>query len=52
MELIYDLKGHMEQLQCEMSELRKSIQSCIEIQVNLQKSLQQEVHPGELRNFN
>nr|ABK92731.1 unknown [Populus trichocarpa] len=46
MELLYDLKGHMEQLQREMSELRKSIQSCMEMQMNSQNYLKvQEVHP-------
>lgn len=50
MEFVYDLKGHMEQLQREMSELRKSIQSCMEMQMNLQNSLKaREVYPGELR---
>ena len=50
MEIVYDLKVHMEQLQREMSELRKSIQTCMEMQTNLQNSLKaQEVHPGELR---
>lgn len=50
MELLYDLKGHMEQLQREMSELRKSIQSCVERQMNSQNYLKvHEVHPGELR---
>ncbi|KAJ7010260.1 ubiquitin-protein ligase [Populus alba x Populus x berolinensis] len=46
MEFVYDLKGHMEQLQREMSELRKSIQSCMEMQMNLQNSLKaREVYP-------
>ncbi|KAJ6393328.1 hypothetical protein OIU77_022738 [Salix suchowensis] len=46
MEFVYDLKGHMEQLQREMYELRKSIQTCMEMQTNLQNSLKaQEVHP-------
>ncbi|XP_011022301.1 PREDICTED: uncharacterized protein LOC105124124 [Populus euphratica] len=46
MELLYDLKGHMEQLQREMSELRKSMQSCMEMQTNSQNNLKvQEVHP-------
>ncbi|KAB5564725.1 hypothetical protein DKX38_004779 [Salix brachista] len=46
MELLYDLKGHMVQLQREMSGLRKSIQSCMEMQMNSQNYLKvQEVHP-------
>lgn len=46
MEFVYDLKGHMEQLQREMSELRKSIQSCMEMQMNLQNSWKaREVYP-------
>ncbi|KAK4259871.1 hypothetical protein QN277_006159 [Acacia crassicarpa] len=39
MELIYDLRGHMKQLYQEMSELRNSIRSCIDMQIILQKSL-------------
>ncbi|KAI5601056.1 hypothetical protein BDE02_01G066300 [Populus trichocarpa] len=46
MEFVYDLKGHMEQLQREMSELRKAIQSCMEMQMNLQNSWKaREVYP-------
>ncbi|KAL9369639.1 hypothetical protein Peur_040838 [Populus x canadensis] len=46
MEFVYDLKGHMEQLQREMSELRKSIQSCMEMQMNFQNSWKaREVYP-------
>ncbi|XP_011008218.1 PREDICTED: uncharacterized protein LOC105113660 [Populus euphratica] len=46
MEFVHDLKCHMEQLQREMSELRKSIQSCMEMQMNLQNSLKaREVNP-------
>ncbi|KAJ4843029.1 hypothetical protein Tsubulata_005878 [Turnera subulata] len=44
-ELIYDLKGQMEQLQREMFDLRQSIQSCIQMQVSLANLLKQEVHP-------
>ncbi|CAL5346601.1 unnamed protein product [Camellia sinensis] len=43
MELIYDLRGHMEQLHREISELRKSIKSCVNMQVKLQRSMKQEV---------
>ncbi|GAV75054.1 zf-C3HC4_3 domain-containing protein, partial [Cephalotus follicularis] len=46
MELIYDLRGHMEQLQREMSELRKCMMSCMEMQIKLQQSIQQEAHSG------
>lgn len=44
-ELIYDLRGQIEQLHREMSELRKSVQSCVDMQVKLHQSNQQEVHP-------
>ncbi|KAM7500423.1 hypothetical protein LguiA_024837 [Lonicera macranthoides] len=43
MELVYDLRGHMEQLHQEMSEIRKSIKSCVSMQVKLQRSIKQEV---------
>lgn len=43
MELIYDLRGHMVQLQHEMSELRKSIKSCVNMQSKLQRSIKHEV---------
>ncbi|KAF8025420.1 hypothetical protein BT93_F2297 [Corymbia citriodora subsp. variegata] len=43
MELIIDLRGQMRQLQHEMSELRKSIKSCMEMQVTLQDSMKQEM---------
>ncbi|XP_038877490.1 putative uncharacterized protein DDB_G0271606 [Benincasa hispida] len=39
MELIYDLRGHMEQLYQEMSELRKSIKCCMDMQLMLQHSI-------------
>ncbi|PIA37618.1 hypothetical protein AQUCO_03000284v1, partial [Aquilegia coerulea] len=41
MELIYDLKGHLEKLQYEMSELRESIKG-MGMQVKLQNSVKQE----------
>ncbi|KAF5475365.1 hypothetical protein F2P56_007174 [Juglans regia] len=44
MDLIYNLRGHMEQLYQEMSELRKSIKSCMDMQMIMQKSMKQEVH--------
>lgn len=46
MELIYDLRGHMEQLYSEISELRKSIKGCMEMQIELQQSMKQEVQTG------
>ncbi|EEF32262.1 ubiquitin-protein ligase, putative [Ricinus communis] len=45
MELIYDIRGHMEQMQREMSELRRTMQACMEMQAKLQNSLKLEVHP-------
>ncbi|CAI8590040.1 unnamed protein product [Vicia faba] len=36
MEIIYDMRGHMEQLYQEMSELRKSIKSCMDMQMKMQ----------------
>ncbi|KAH7569739.1 hypothetical protein JRO89_XS06G0258400 [Xanthoceras sorbifolium] len=45
MELIYNLRGQIEQLHREMSELRKSVQSCTDMQIKMQHSNQQEVHP-------
>ncbi|CAI9783557.1 unnamed protein product [Fraxinus pennsylvanica] len=42
MDLIYDLRGQMGQLHREMSELRRSIKSCINMQVKLQHSIKQE----------
>lgn len=47
MELIYDLRGHMEQLYQEMSELRKSIKCCMDMQLMLQQSIKQEVVGGK-----
>ncbi|CAK8531605.1 unnamed protein product [Lathyrus sativus] len=36
MEIIYDMRGHMEQLYQEMSELRKSIKSCMDMHMQMQ----------------
>ncbi|XP_061342437.1 uncharacterized protein LOC133288643 [Gastrolobium bilobum] len=46
MEFIYELRGQMVQLFHEMSELRKSIKSCMDMQMQmqLQQSKNQEVH--------
>ncbi|KAK7329394.1 hypothetical protein VNO77_23560 [Canavalia gladiata] len=44
-DLIYDLRGHMTQLYHEISELRKSIKGCMDMQMQLQQSMMnQEVH--------
>ncbi|XP_075524322.1 uncharacterized protein LOC142556725 [Primulina tabacum] len=52
MDLLYDLKGHMDQLHQEISELRRSIKCCMSMQMKLQSSIKQEVaitssHPGD-----
>ncbi|CAJ2637627.1 unnamed protein product [Trifolium pratense] len=36
MDIIYDMRGHMEQLHQEMTELRKSIKSCLDMQMQMQ----------------
>ncbi|XP_076913177.1 uncharacterized protein LOC143571704 [Bidens hawaiensis] len=43
MELIYEMRGHMEQLHHEIMDLRKSIKSCVNMQVKLQHSFKQNV---------
>ncbi|KAL3520276.1 hypothetical protein ACH5RR_018425 [Cinchona calisaya] len=43
MEFIYELKGNMEQLHQEISELRRSVKSCINMQMKLQESLTKDV---------
>lgn len=43
MELIYELRGHMEQLHQEIFEIRRSINSCMNMQMNLQHSIKDEV---------
>ncbi|KAL9256771.1 neuralized-like protein [Drosera capensis] len=43
MELIYDLKAHMEQLYREMSELRQSLKSCMGMQVNMKNFIREEI---------
>ncbi|KAM1122949.1 hypothetical protein FF1_004392 [Malus domestica] len=47
MEFIYDMRGQMEQLYREMSELRKVIKSCVDMQMVMQQSMKQEVHSGQ-----
>ncbi|CAL0329836.1 unnamed protein product [Lupinus luteus] len=44
MELIYDLRRQMDQLFHEVSELRKSVKSCMDMQMHLQQPQNQEVH--------
>ncbi|GAB2220323.1 hypothetical protein Droror1_Dr00007968 [Drosera rotundifolia] len=41
--IIYDLRAHMEQLYREMSELRSSIKSCMDMQVMMQNYIREEV---------
>lgn len=50
MELVYDLRGHMQQLQREISELRDSIKCCMEMQLKLQQCINQETLSGDLGN--
>ncbi|KAJ8758603.1 hypothetical protein K2173_000324 [Erythroxylum novogranatense] len=45
MEMIYDLRGHMEQLQSELFELKKSVLSCVDMQVKLANCMQHIAHP-------
>lgn len=52
MELIYDLKGHIERLQYEMSELRDSVKSCVGMQVNFQDTLKQEIAAAVCHSMN
>ncbi|KAF7840266.1 Protein neuralized [Senna tora] len=47
MDLVYELRGHMKQLYQEMSELRKSIKSCMDMQMTLQKSMIRESHTAK-----
>ncbi|XP_022009494.2 putative uncharacterized protein DDB_G0282133 [Helianthus annuus] len=49
MELIYDLRGHMEQLHHEIKDLRKSIKTCVNMQVKLQHSFNQSVGAATTR---
>ncbi|WVZ19905.1 hypothetical protein V8G54_007227 [Vigna mungo] len=47
MELIYDLRGHMEQLYHEMSELKKIIKGCMNMQMELQQTMKVEINSVE-----
>ncbi|XP_019198885.1 PREDICTED: uncharacterized protein LOC109192639 [Ipomoea nil] len=42
-ELIYELREHMERLHQEMSEIRRSLKDCMNMQAKLQKSIKHEV---------
>ncbi|OIV91662.1 hypothetical protein TanjilG_26515 [Lupinus angustifolius] len=44
MELIHDMRGHMEQLYREISELRKSMETCMVMQMQLKQCKNQELH--------
>ncbi|XP_059301496.1 uncharacterized protein LOC132053468 [Lycium ferocissimum] len=43
MELIYEMRGHMEQLHQEIFEIRRSMKSCMNMQMTLQRSIKQDV---------
>ncbi|KAF7801315.1 RING/U-box superfamily protein [Senna tora] len=43
MELIYDLRGQMEQMHREMIEIRNSIKACMDMQMAFQQSMKREV---------
>ncbi|XP_048318346.2 uncharacterized protein LOC112493410 [Ziziphus jujuba] len=47
LEAIYDLRRHMEQLSHEMSELRKSMKVCMDMQMTMQQSIKQEVNSAQ-----
>ncbi|KAE9594264.1 putative aminoacyltransferase, E1 ubiquitin-activating enzyme [Lupinus albus] len=44
MELMYDMRGRIEQLHQEISELRKSMMTCMDMKMQLQQCKNQEVH--------
>ncbi|KAL9227999.1 hypothetical protein vseg_003623 [Gypsophila vaccaria] len=46
MELIFDLKAHMHQLHDEMAELRKTITTCMDMQLKFQQSFIEGIHPA------
>ncbi|KAM7271179.1 hypothetical protein ACFE04_030393 [Oxalis oulophora] len=52
MELIYNLRGHIEQLQSEMSELRKCMMSCMEMQAKMQQTIMQNFHSEKKSSIN
>ncbi|XP_042028445.1 uncharacterized protein LOC121775429 [Salvia splendens] len=43
MEIIYDLRRHMEQLHQEISELRKSMRCCTDMQIKMHRSIKKDV---------
>ncbi|MCE0480999.1 hypothetical protein HAX54_038320 [Datura stramonium] len=43
MELIYEMRGHMEQIHQEIFEIRRSMKSCMNMQMELQRSIKQDV---------
>ncbi|KAJ8534856.1 hypothetical protein K7X08_016584 [Anisodus acutangulus] len=43
MKLIYEMRGHMEQLRQEIFEIRRSMKSCMNMQMKLQRSIKQDV---------
>ncbi|KAG8635733.1 hypothetical protein MANES_16G058900v8 [Manihot esculenta] len=45
MDLIHNLREHIEQLQLEMSELRRSMQTCMEVQAEFIKNLKKDAYP-------
>ncbi|CAL5213899.1 unnamed protein product [Lathyrus oleraceus] len=51
MEFIYDMRGQMEQLFREMSELRKTLKYCTDMNMQLQQSQKQEVHKVREKKF-
>ncbi|XP_051125215.1 uncharacterized protein LOC127247430 [Andrographis paniculata] len=50
MELIYDLRRHMEQLRQEMSLLRRSIKCCMDMQIKLQGSIPTSLDHSDAKN--
>lgn len=44
--MINDLRAQMKELYQGMSELRRSISSCVDMQVKLQESIKQEISSG------
>lgn len=51
MELIFDLRGHMEQLHKEIFDLRKSLHTCMEMQVKLQQFMMREADKCHSREY-
>ncbi|XP_058735638.1 uncharacterized protein LOC131607678 [Vicia villosa] len=51
MEFVYDMRGQMEQLFREMSELRETLKYCTDMNMQLQQSQKQEVHKVREKKF-